>query len=171
MQTDNHHRTRATLLAIAVFAAAAAVGGWLYLRSAALSAREQAGRVSARVERERELAAEVAASAREEFAVSEGIGEARSSQFLEEALREQGITPQIDYGDPQPGEGRFRKVETTVRLEGTELAPVIRFMQKVQSDRSRLTLLRADIRREDEAQDSWTGSLTYGALIPARPRS
>jgi len=155
------------LALLAAFSAAAA----LYLRSRAGEAEQAAEAARKRLEEERLLAAEYRRAGPEKLVISADATEAHSSEYIARALRDNGIaTDEITYNNPQETSGSLLKVTTEIDIKNTTFASLLAFLRDVQENRPQLTLLEADIEREGKA-DKWKGSLTYGALIPATPRS
>lgn len=167
MQTD---RRGALLVMLAILAGLAALGA-LYLRADARQAERAAAAARERLDQERLLAAEYRDASPERLVISANVTEAQSSEYIPEALRRNGISASgITYSNPQETSGRFSKVTTEINIKGAKFAAICKFLKDVQQGRPQLTLLEAKLTREAGA-DKWSGSLSYGALIPATPRS
>jgi len=172
-------RLLALLAALLVASGAAGV----YLASRAAGAAESARRAEEFLREDRRLAQRYTRTSPDAPVVSEGVTEARSSQFLENALQRHGISPDISHENPEERyEGDYLRIKTTISFENVGLSSIAGFLSEVRRQRPNLTLLSADIRRSGlgldgrgaraaAKEDSWRGTLTYGALIPARSRS
>lgn len=168
METDN---TRGALLLTLVVLAGLATIGALYLRADAREAARTAEAARERLDEGRLLAAEYRDASPDKLVISADVTEAQSSEYIPEALRRNGISPSgITYSNPQETSGKFSKVTTEINIKGVKFAAICKFLKDVQQGRPQLRLLEAKLTREGGA-DKWSGSLTYGALIRAIPRS
>ncbi len=162
-------RHRGVLVALAVLAGLVGLAAF-YLHSGASEALAAAAKAQDRLAEDRELAREYKLLAPRALVVSRDLTEAQSSEFIQKALRANHITPgQVDYGDPEKGDGKYDRVTITIPFKSATLSSILGFLRTAKSTRPQLSLLGADI--EKKGPDEWSGSLTYGALIPAISRN
>ncbi len=163
---------KSTLAVLATIALVAAAGAY-YMSAAAGKARRAADHAFERRAQEEDLALRYRKLSPEKIHVSADVAEARSSEFIEKTLRSKGIDwRDIVYGDPGESEGSYQRVETEIKVEKATFASILNFLQEVETNGPQLTLQKADIKRTgDSTADRWGGSLTYVALIPAKPHS
>lgn len=163
---------RSTLAVLATIALVAGAGAY-YMRAAAGKASRAADAAFERLAQEKDLALRYRKLSPEKIHVSADVKEARSSEFIGKTLRSTGIgSGGVDYGDPEEITGNYQRVETEIKVEKATFASVLNFLREVETNGPQLTLQEADIRRaEDSTADMWRVSLTYVALIPAKPHS
>lgn len=163
---------RSALAVLATIALVAAAGAY-YMRAAAGKARRAAVNAQERLAQEEDLALRYRKLSPEMIHVSADVAEARSSEFIEKTLRSKGVVRRdIGYGDPGEIQGSYRKVKTEIKVEKETFASLLNFLREVKMNRPQLTLQKFDISREKgSSADRWGGSLTYVALIPAKPHS
>ena len=160
---------RAVLAALVILAGACAASS-IYHGRAAVKAWREKDEATRRLAEDNALARRFRRASDSALAISSNITEARSIEFLNTALRRNGIPPAIDPGDPKEAGDQFDKIETKVTLENVDLSSVVNFLRQVQAQRPNLSLLRLSITRKEGAQDVWDADVTFGALIPARSR-
>ncbi|MCD6404492.1 MAG: hypothetical protein J7M19_01545 [Planctomycetes bacterium] len=162
-------RHRGVLVALAVLAGLAGLAAF-YLHSGASEALAAAAKAQDRLAEDRALAREYTLLAPQALVISADLSEAQSSEFIQKTLEANRITPgQVEYGDPEKGDGKYDRVTITIPFKAAGLSSVLGFLRATRSTRPQLSLLGADI--EKKGPDEWDGSLTYGALIPAISRN
>lgn len=107
----------------------------------------------------------------EALEISESVKDAHSIEFIESALDKNAVAAEgIDYRDPEGGNQQYDVVKIQIKFKSTGFRSLVSFLREVETGRLNLKLLEASVKREGDV-DLWRGSLTYGALIPARSRS
>ena len=161
---------RGALIALAALAAVAVAGAaWLSMRSASESGRLEETR--ARLVDDASLADEYRAGAVQATAVSANDNDARSTDFIEAALKKAGISGSNNtYGDPEnvPGTG-FRKLTNEISANPVRLSSILAFMSEVERGKKNLALQDAKIwRAPHDARDAWQVTLHYSAVVRAK---
>ena len=163
--------------ALAVMAAIVIVVGLsvLLLRHAAASSAQEADAVLARYAEVKDLAERYAAASAVSMKPSTDLSEARSSEFLTQALkrnRMSDLVGTLNYGDPKeiPPTG-LQMVENEIECSNVPLSSVTGFLRDVEANRPNLALVQAELELEDPSVDSWRMHVWYGAIIQAKSRT
>jgi hypothetical protein len=162
---------RGTLLWLggaAAIVALAAAG----LSYAAGVAKENANQAAGRLGEVKTLAGEYESAKASAMRLSADVDDARSSVFINNALRQNGVTElqEIAYGEPKELPGALEMRKTTIKCSNVRLMGVVGFLREMETGRDNLALLDAELTRQNSPADSWQMDLDYGALIQAKSR-
>ncbi len=135
-------------------------------------AAEKANQAARRLGEVKTLAGEYASAKASAMRLSADVDDARSSEFINNALRQNGINEVelIEYGEAKELPGALEMRKTTIKCNNVRLMGVVGFLRQMETGRDNLALLDADLTRQNSPADSWQMNLVYGALIQARSR-
>jgi hypothetical protein len=157
---------RAVMTALVAVTVVAAVV-FSYLQTAAVTAESAGQQAQDRLKNDVSLATKYKGMSAEMLQVSDNVNDARSSGFLQDALKRHGMpSPTINPGEPQQSsDSVLPHVYTTVTFGPTPLSGVIGFIHDVETTRANLSLVEVRIDRQGDA-DAWTSpGIRYVALM------
>lgn len=157
---------RRVVLSVLVLVAVVAGVALSYLQTMAVTAQNGAEQARKRLDDDIALATRYKSMSTEMLEVSDDVTAARSSGFLQEALRRNGIaSPGISSDEPRQVSDNIARIDTTVTFGYSSLSAVVGFLREVETGRSNLSLVEVTLDRDGSA-DRWDSpGIKYAALV------